>query len=220
MIGPADAGDADFVAKAMTGRANRIAPCIACNQACLDHKFSGKLTSFLVNPRACHETELTIGKADAAKTIVVVGAGPAGLSATLTAAERGHSVTMFDKASEIGGQLNMAKQVSDKEEFWELVDWYRQMVADAGIAVELNRAVQADDFTGFDEAIIATGVTPRDPGIPGKMATMFSAISMFCAKKPKPASAWQSSTLVASDLMSRNTSSMKAKARRKACLSE
>ncbi|KIC14253.1 NADPH-dependent 2,4-dienoyl-CoA reductase [Leisingera sp. ANG-Vp] len=160
--------DADFVAKAAAGQPERIAPCIACNQACLDHTFGGKLTSCLVNPRACHETELVIEPAAAAKTVAVVGAGPAGLSAALTAAQRGHSVTLFDKADEIGGQLNMAKQVPGKEEFWGLVDWYRVMLADAGITLELGREASAEDLTGFDEVIIATGVTPRDPEIPGQ----------------------------------------------------
>ena len=160
--------DAHFVAKAQAGRAATIAPCIACNQACLDHTFGGKLTSCLVNPRACHETELVVEKAPEAKTVAVVGAGPAGLSTALTAAERGHQVTLFDKAAEIGGQLNMAKQVPGKEEFRGLVDWYRTMLDEAGITVELNRAVTADDLTGFDEVVIATGVTPRDPQIPGE----------------------------------------------------
>ena len=116
--------DADFVQKAAEGRAETIAPCIACNQACLDHTFSGKLTSCLVNPRACHETELEITPADTPKRIAVVGAGPAGLSAAITAAGRGHRVTLFDKAGEIGGQLNMARVIPGKEEFHGLVDWY------------------------------------------------------------------------------------------------
>ncbi|GAB5435022.1 FAD-dependent oxidoreductase [Falsiruegeria mediterranea] len=160
--------DADFVNKAVVGDAAKIAPCIACNQACLDHTFGGKLTSCLVNPRACHETELVIEKAETAKSIAIVGAGPAGLSTAMAAAERGHAVTVFDRADEIGGQLNMAKQVPGKEEFWGLVDWYRTMMADLSISVELGREVGADDLTGFDEVIIATGVTPRDPGIPGQ----------------------------------------------------
>ncbi|SPJ30371.1 NADPH-dependent 2,4-dienoyl-CoA reductase [Falsiruegeria mediterranea] len=160
--------DADFVNKAIAGDAAKIAPCIACNQACLDHTFGGKLTSCLVNPRACHETELVIEKAETAKSIAIVGAGPAGLSTAMAAAERGHTVTVFDRADEIGGQLNMAKQVPGKEEFWGLVDWYRTMMADLSISVELGREVGADDLTGFDEVIIATGVTPRDPGIPGQ----------------------------------------------------
>ena len=160
--------DADFVNKAIAGQSKQIAPCIACNQACLDHTFSGKLTSCLVNPRACHETELVITQADAAKKVAIVGAGPAGLSTAMTAAQRGHDVTLFDRAAEIGGQLNMAKQVPGKEEFWGLVDWYRTMIADLGVRVELNRDVSADDLVGFDEVVIATGVTPRDPQIPGQ----------------------------------------------------
>ncbi len=160
--------DADFVNKAMAGEGEKIAPCIACNQACLDHTFSGKLTSCLVNPRACHETELVIEKAKSAKTVAIVGAGPAGLSTAMTAAQRGHNVTLFDKADEVGGQLNMAKQVPGKEEFWGLVDWYRAMIADLGVRLELGREVTADDLSGYDEVIIATGVTPRDPQIPGQ----------------------------------------------------
>ncbi len=160
--------DADFVNKAIAGEAAKIAPCIACNQACLDHTFSGKLTSCLVNPRACHETELVIAKADAVKKVAIVGAGPAGLSTAMTAAQRGHDVTLFDRAAELGGQLNMAKQVPGKEEFWGLVDWYRTMMDDLDVRVELNREVSADDLTGYDEVVIATGVTPRDPQIPGQ----------------------------------------------------
>ncbi|WP_424985685.1 FAD-dependent oxidoreductase [Microbulbifer sp. S227A] len=162
--------DSHFVAKAAAGRGDRIAPCIACNQACLDHTFGGKLTSCLVNPRACNETELVIARTDTAKTIAIVGAGPAGLSTAITAAERGHDVTLFDRASEIGGQLNMAKQIPGKEEFWGLVDWYRTMVSDLGIRTRLGHAVSAADLDGFDEIIIATGVTPRDPQIPGQDA--------------------------------------------------
>lgn len=160
--------DADFVNKAMADQAAKIAPCIACNQACLDHTFSGKLTSCLVNPRACHETELVIEPAKTRKSIAIVGAGPAGLSTAMIAAQRGHDVTLFDRADEVGGQLNMAKQVPGKEEFWGLVDWYRNMMDDLGVKVELNREVGADDLTGFDEVVIATGVRPRDPQIPGQ----------------------------------------------------
>ena len=160
--------DADFVAKAAAGKASEIAPCIACNQACLDHTFGGKLSSCLVNPRACHETELTVETAVTPKLIAVVGAGPAGLSAALTAAERGHKVTLFDKANDIGGQLNMAKQVPGKEEFWGLVDYYRTMVAKLGITVQLGTTATPDMLAPFDEIIMATGVAPRDPAIPGQ----------------------------------------------------
>lgn len=160
--------DADFVAKAAAGKAAEIAPCIACNQACLDHTFSGKLSSCLVNPRACHETDLTIESTEIKKTIAVVGAGPAGLSAAITAAERGHAVTIFDKSDELGGQLNMAKQVPGKEEFWGLVDYYRTMVAKAGITLQLGTTATPEALADFDEIIIATGVAPRDPGIPGQ----------------------------------------------------
>ncbi|SMY08424.1 NADPH-dependent 2,4-dienoyl-CoA reductase [Flavimaricola marinus] len=160
--------DPDFVAKAAAGKAALITPCIACNQACLDHTFSGKMTSCLVNPRACHETELRITPADTAQSIAVVGAGPAGLSAALTAAERGHRVTLFDKADEIGGQLNMAKQVPGKEEFWGLVDYYRAAIAAAGIKTVLGQEATVELLAPFDHVIIATGVQPRDPGIPGQ----------------------------------------------------
>ncbi|MEO9685803.1 MAG: NADPH-dependent 2,4-dienoyl-CoA reductase [Tateyamaria sp.] len=160
--------DAHFVAKAAAGNGAQIAPCIACNQACLDHTFSGKLSSCLVNPRACNETELVIETAATPKSIAVVGAGPAGLSAAITAAERGHKVTLIDRADEIGGQLNMAKQVPGKEEFWGLVDWYRTMVAEMGIEVRLGTEATVETLTGFDEVIIATGVLPRDTAIPGQ----------------------------------------------------
>jgi 2,4-dienoyl-CoA reductase (NADPH2) len=177
--------DADFVAKAMTGKAAEIAPCIACNQACLDHTFSGKLSSCLVNPRACHETEITIAATDAAKQIAVVGAGPAGLSAAITAAERGHHVTIFDKSSEIGGQLNMAKQVPGKEEFWGLVDYYRTMVAKHDVTLQLETTATPEMLSAFDEIIIATGVAPRDPAIPGQDSpNVLSYIDVLRGKAP------------------------------------
>ncbi len=177
--------DPDFVAKAQANAAATIAPCIACNQACLDHTFGGKLSSCLVNPRACYETELVVTKADAAKVIAVVGAGPAGLSAALTAAERGHKVTIFDKASEIGGQLNMAKQVPGKEEFWGLVDYYRTMVAEAGITLRLGATADVAALADFDEVIIATGVIPRDPAIPGQDGpNVLSYIDVLRGKAP------------------------------------
>lgn len=158
--------DPEFVAKAKAGKADLITPCIACNQACLDHTFQMKIASCLVNPRACHETEITLDPSS--KSVGIVGAGPAGLAAALAAAERGMSVTLFDRAEEIGGQLNMAKQVPGKEEFWGLVDYYRTAVAASGIDLKLGADVTADDLTGFDEVIIATGVNPRDPRIEGQ----------------------------------------------------
>lgn len=172
--------DAEFVAKAASGRAAEIAPCIACNQACLDHTFSGKLTSCLVNPRACHETELTYAPAPVAKRVAVVGAGPAGMMATIVAAGRGHQVTLFDKSTQVGGQLNLAKQVPGKEEFHGLVDWFATMLRAPGITLQLGNAASADDLAGFDEVVIATGVTPRDPGIPTEAgATVLSYIDVL-----------------------------------------
>ena len=158
--------DAGFIAKAAAGRAAEIAPCIACNQACLDHTFSGKLTSCLVNPQACHETELVYEAASVPKRVAVVGAGPAGMMTAIVASQRGHQVTLFDKATEVGGQLNLAKQVPGKEEFHGLVDWFATMLRGPGIALRLGQEATADDLAGFDEVVIATGVTPRDPGIP------------------------------------------------------
>jgi 2,4-dienoyl-CoA reductase (NADPH2) len=158
--------DADFIVKAASGRAAEIAPCIACNQACLDHTFGGKLTSCLVNPRACHETELVYTAAQVPKRVAIVGAGPAGMMAAIVAGQRGHKVTLFDKAERVGGQLNLAKQVPGKEEFHGLVDWFATMLQGPGITLRLGCEVSVADLDGFDEIVIATGVTPRDPGIP------------------------------------------------------
>ncbi|PIE14153.1 MAG: NADPH-dependent 2,4-dienoyl-CoA reductase [Rhodobacterales bacterium] len=160
--------DAHFVNKAAEGRGDEIAPCIGCNQACLDHTFQGKLTSCLVNPRACFETELVLSPVDAAKSVAIVGAGPAGLATAMGAAKRGHKVTLFDRADRVGGQLNIAKMVPGKEEFFGLVDWFETMVDRLGVDVRLNTNATASDLEGFDEVVIATGVIPRDPGIPGQ----------------------------------------------------
>ncbi len=159
--------DSNFVLKAQAGRNDTIAPCIACNQACLDHTFSGKISTCLVNPRACHETDLNIKKSANPRKVAVVGSGPAGLAAALTAAESGHSVTVFEKGAQIGGQLNVAKQVPGKEEFWGLVTWYETMLAEMGITVKLNSEANPSLLTDFDEVILATGVTPRSPEING-----------------------------------------------------
>ena len=161
--------DSQFMAKAAEGRADLINTCIACNQACLDHTFNMKTTSCLVNPRACHETMLTYASTDSPKHIAVVGAGPAGLSYASVAAERGHKVTVFDAASEIGGQFNLAKRVPGKEEFYETLRYYKNHLAELGVDVRLNTKVTADLIAegGFDHTIVATGITPRTPDIPG-----------------------------------------------------
>ena len=160
--------DAAFVKKAAQGRADRINTCIACNQACLDHVFKNKTSSCLVNPRACHETELVYRATPQRKRIAVVGAGPAGLTAATVAAERGHEVHLFDAAPDIGGQLNMAKVVPGKEEFHEMLRYLATRVQDTGVQLHLNQRVQTSDLAGFDEVVVATGVTPRDPQIPGQ----------------------------------------------------
>jgi 2,4-dienoyl-CoA reductase (NADPH2) len=161
--------DGDFVRKARQGRADEINTCIACNQACLDHTFGGKITSCLVNPRACHETELVIAPAPAAKRIAVVGAGPAGLSFAVTAAQRGHAVTLFDAASEIGGQFNIAKKVPGKEEFHETLRYFRRQLELGGVALQLGHRVEAAQLIegGYDEIVLATGIRPRVPAIDG-----------------------------------------------------
>ncbi|MCA0204044.1 MAG: NADPH-dependent 2,4-dienoyl-CoA reductase [Proteobacteria bacterium] len=177
--------DADFVAKAAAGKAQTIAPCIGCNQACLDHTFSGKISTCLVNPRACHETELTYTPTEAPKRIAVVGAGPAGLMAALVADQRGHKVTLFEKDSGLGGQLNMARVIPGKEEFHGLVGWFETMVAASGIELRLGTEATAEALDPFDQIIVATGVTPRDPGIPGQDgANVLSYIDVLRGKAP------------------------------------
>lgn len=159
--------DPAFVRKAAAGRSREIAPCIACNQACLDHTFAGRISTCLVNPCAAFETELRIEPATVAKSIAVVGAGPAGVMAALTAAERGHRVTLFEKSGAIGGQLDMARRIPGKEEFDGLVSWFETMIARSGIVLRLDTEAAPADLVPFDEVVVATGVLPRDPGIPG-----------------------------------------------------
>ena len=177
--------DADFVAKAAAGKAATIAPCIGCNQACLDHTFSGKISTCLVNPRACHETELNYTPTEAPQRIAVVGAGPAGLMAALVADQRGHKVTLFEKDSVLGGQLNMARVIPGKEEFHGLVGWFETMVAASGIELRLGTEATPQALAPFDQVIVATGVSPRDPGIPGQDgANVLSYIDVLRGKAP------------------------------------
>ena len=161
--------DPDFVIKAQENRADEINTCIGCNQACLDHVFGGVMTSCLVNPRACHETELHILATTSSKKIAVVGAGPAGLAAATTAASRGHQVTLFDGAEEIGGQFNIAKQIPGKEEFYETLRYYGKQIEITGVELKLNHRVTAEELNngGFDQVIVATGIAPRMPNIEG-----------------------------------------------------
>lgn len=161
--------DPEFVVKAEQGRADEINTCIGCNQACLDHIFVGKLTSCLVNPRACHETELLITPASAPKHFAVVGAGPAGLAFATTAAKRGHKVTLFDAGSEIGGQFNIAKRIPGKEEFYETLRYFARQLELTGVELQLNTFVTPGQLEqgGFDEVVVATGITPRTPQIEG-----------------------------------------------------
>ncbi|WP_314020237.1 NADPH-dependent 2,4-dienoyl-CoA reductase [Stutzerimonas degradans] len=161
--------DPDFVNKAAAGHSEAINTCIGCNQACLDHTFSGKLTSCLVNPRACHETELNYIPTITVKKIAVVGAGPAGLAAATVAAERGHDVTLFDSAAEIGGQFNVAKRVPGKEEFYETLRYFANRLQETGVTLRLNTRVGVSELLadGFDEVVLATGIVPRTPDIPG-----------------------------------------------------
>ncbi|MEV3893670.1 NADPH-dependent 2,4-dienoyl-CoA reductase [Streptomyces anulatus] len=159
--------DPEFVAKAAAGRADAINTCIGCNQACLDHIFSLKITSCLVNPRACHETELVLSPTRTRKRVAVVGAGPAGLACSVTAAERGHAVTLFDTADEIGGQLNVARRVPGKEEFDETLRYFRTRLAELDVEVRLSTRADTGTLDGYDEIVLATGVEPRTPAIPG-----------------------------------------------------
>jgi len=159
--------DADFVAKAAHGRADEINTCIGCNQACLDQIFERQTATCLVNPYACRETELVFTPAATRRKVAVVGAGPAGMACALTAAERGHDVSLFDAAAEIGGQFNLARRIPGKEEFAETLRYFRVRLAEAGVKLRLGHLAAAADLQGYDEVILASGVLPRTPAIPG-----------------------------------------------------
>ncbi len=161
--------DADFVNKSAANKSNAINTCIGCNQACLDHVFKQQRASCLVNPVACYETELTFEKTPTKKNIAVIGAGPAGLAFSVYASQRGHKVTMFDRADEIGGQFNFAKQVPGKEEFYETLRYFNEQIKLNDISLQLSQEVSADDLikSGFDEVVLATGIVPRQLDIKG-----------------------------------------------------
>jgi 2,4-dienoyl-CoA reductase (NADPH2) len=179
--------DPYFVVKAANGRADEINTCIGCNQACLDHTFQAKRASCLVNPRACHETELRYLPTLNRKRIAVVGAGPAGLAAATVAAERGHDVTLFDADTRIGGQFNVAKQIPGKDDFNETIRYFGKMVQKWGVKLQLNHKVDADELMkgGYDEVIVATGIAPRKPGIPGiEHPKVLSYLDVVLHRKP------------------------------------
>jgi 2,4-dienoyl-CoA reductase (NADPH2) len=179
--------DSHFVEKAATGRVDEINTCIGCNQACLDHTFSNKRASCLVNPRACHETELVFKPAVKRKKVAVVGAGPAGLSASTVAAECGHDVTLFDGSDAIGGQFKVAMQIPGKEEFRETLRYFGRKLETTGVKVRLNTRVSREDLLagGFDEVIVATGIQVRKPKIEGiDHPKVLSYLDVLAHKKP------------------------------------
>ena len=159
--------DPDFVAKAAQGRADEINTCIGCNQACLDQIFTREIASCLVNPRACHETKIVPKPAVQKKRVAVVGAGPAGLACATAAAAAGHHVTLFEAAGEIGGQFNLARRIPGKDEFTETLRYYRRMIERSDVELVLSRRVGAVDLEGFEHVVLATGIVPRVPAIPG-----------------------------------------------------
>ena len=159
--------DPRFLAKAADGQADRINTCIACNQACLDRAFAGLVGSCLVNPRACHETVLTISPATTRRRVAVVGSGPAGLAAATTAARRGLEVTLFEADDEIGGQFRMARQIPGKEDYDQTLRYYANELTDTHVEVRTGTRAHLDDLVGFEHVVLATGVTPRIPGVPG-----------------------------------------------------
>ncbi|MCW1873545.1 NADPH-dependent 2,4-dienoyl-CoA reductase [Erwinia sp. INIA-01] len=177
--------DAEFVLKAQQGRSDEINTCIGCNQACLDQIFVGKLTSCLVNPRACHETTLPLIPAAVRKNLAVVGAGPAGLAFAVNAAARGHQVTLFDALPEVGGQFNIARQIPGKAEFSETLRYFRRQLDIHGVTLRLNQYVSAAQLADFDEVVLATGIEPRTPAIPGiDHPSVLSYLDVIRDKKP------------------------------------
>ncbi|MBK0032532.1 NADPH-dependent 2,4-dienoyl-CoA reductase [Erwinia sp. S43] len=177
--------DAEFVLKAQQGRSDEINTCIGCNQACLDQIFVGKLTSCLVNPRACHETTLPLIPAAVRKNLAVVGAGPAGLAFAVNAAARGHQVTLFDALPEVGGQFNIARQIPGKAEFSETLRYFRRQLDIHGVTLRLNQYVGAAQLADFDEVVLATGIEPRTPAIPGiDHPSVLSYLDVIRDKKP------------------------------------
>ena len=197
--------DPDWVLKAAADRADEINTCIACNQACLDHAFVHKNVSCLLNPRAGRETELVLGPTRLARRIAVVGAGPAGLATAVTAAQRGHDVTLFEAGDVIGGQFDLARRIPGKEEFAETIRYYTTMLNKHGVDVRLGVRADVDELAGFDEVVLATGVAPRMPDIPG--------IDRWCCPTPRPspaspsARAWPWSVPAASASTSASSSS-------------
>jgi 2,4-dienoyl-CoA reductase (NADPH2) len=159
--------DPYFVQKAAEGRADEINTCIACNQACLDHTFKNQRASCMINPRAGHETTLVLSPTRAAKRVAVVGAGPAGLAAAAELAGRGHAVELFEALPQVGGQFSLAMQIPGKEEFTETVRYFSRRLELGGVVLHLGTRATADDLAGFDEVVVATGVVPRLPSIPG-----------------------------------------------------
>lgn len=179
--------DADWVNKAAEEKEDEINTCIACNQACLDHIFSKKVASCLVNPRACHETEFDYSPASIKKKLAVIGAGPAGLAAATIAAQRGHEVTLYDDHKEVGGQFNIAKQIPGKEEFYETIRYFNKQIELHNVKLQLNKRVTADELLqeDFEEVILATGIKPRTPKIEGiEHEKVLSYIDVLKHKKP------------------------------------
>lgn len=179
--------DPEWVNKAAAEKADEINTCIGCNQACLDHVFEQKVASCLVNPRACHETELVYTKTDNKKKVAVIGAGPAGLAAATIAAQRGHIVTLFDANNEIGGQFNIAKQIPGKEEFYETLRYFNKQIELQNVNLKLNTKVSTEDLlkSDFEEIVIATGIKPRALRIEGiDNKKVLSYIDVLKLKKP------------------------------------